>query len=197
MNPLNKSDLRLKPLSPGNVPSRIPRNIQSMITWDVVKVNSTIVLSTTAIVETNFAFSLSQHPQSAQWVALFDQWCIPMASVTFTSEMPPGATGTPAFLTTALDWDNATSLGSIATLQDFGSAQVLILEPGKSVTRTVLPCAKPVVGSTTNFGVSRMWIDSAFPGLSQFGIRSIASIPQNVYSVNATVTIYFAFRNSI
>lgn len=197
MSPMNSADLVVKPPSMLNVPNSVPRNLQNQVVFDIVKVTSVVNLSTSAISENNYVFSLTSHPQSSNWAVLFDQWTIPQASVTFTSEMPPGNTGTPAVLTTALDFDNNTSLGSVAQLQDFSSARVLVLEPGASVTRSIRPAIKPTLNGVSNSGVARSWVDSAQPAINFLCIRSIATTAQTVYSVNVTVTIWYAFRNSI
>lgn len=197
--PANKGDLRCKPPS-GQIPSSVPRNIPSMLAWDIVKFDTVIAISTSQV-ETNFLFTLTQHPQAAQWTALFDQWCIPQASVTFRTEMPPGTTQSVPMLYTALDFDSLGNLGSISSIEDFSTCQVTSMSPGRSVTRSIKPCVKMSVqtgGSNTNASLGRVWQDSGSPGTSWFGIRSIIGpTSSSGFNLIATSTIWYAFRSQI
>lgn len=198
--PTNQGDLRTKPPT-SRIPSSVPRNIPSMIVWDVVKYDTAIAVSSSAITETNFSFSLSSHPQSSSWIALFDQWCIPQASVTFRTEMAPGTTQSVPILYSALDFDSLGNLGSVTSIEDFASCVVTSMPPGKSMTRSVKPCLKVSVqtgGANSNGGVQRCWIDSGSSGTQLFGIRSIvSSTSASGFNIIATVTVWFAFRSQI
>lgn len=200
MNPTNRGDMSVKPPDNSNVPKSIPRNIQSVIAWDIVKVNS-LITGSSAIVETNFAASLATHPQANSWSALFDQWCIPQFTVEFDSQIPPGATNIPPVLYTALDFDNVTTLGSIQLLEDFSTAEARQLTTGVRTMRSVRPTVKVVQGiagpSTSTSGVSKaMWTDSGQQTTLYYGIRSILGISPSTV-INVTWTIWYAFRNQI
>jgi len=199
-NPTNKADLTIKPPDNRNVPRRIPRNVQSLIAWDSVKVNS-IITGTSSIVETNFGAMLSTHPQSSSWQTLFDQWTIPQFTVEFDSQIPPGSTSIPPVLYTALDFDNVSNLGSIQALEDYSSSEARQLTTGVRVMRSVRPSVKVVQGvsggSTSTSGVQgAMWVDSGQNTTVFYGVRSILGISPSTV-LNVTWTIWYAFRNQI
>jgi hypothetical protein len=176
----------------------IPLSLRNLVTYDKVLIRSTLSNSTSGISESNFGFSLNQHPQVSSWTALFDQWCIPQVSISFMSFMSPSSTGTLAELHTAVDFDNSTNLGSLASLDDYESAQVDLLAFNKVVTRSVKPCIKPDTSGASGNAVARSWIDSAFPGTLHFGIRAIlAQAATNATTLDVVQTIWFAFRNPI
>lgn len=182
-----------------NIPQRIPRQISAQIVWDVVRITSNISNSISAIVETNFSFNLSTHPEVSQWSALFDQWCIPQVAVTFTSTEPPGGTGNVPSLLTAVDFDNTTNLGSQTLLLEYENAQSVLLGPGMSHTRACHPCLKlSLASSGSSSGVDKMWCDSGTPGATWFGIRSIlGQSGVATVTLNVTQTLWYAFRNGI
>lgn len=196
MSPQARADLRVRPPNNANVPHSVPRSVPNQVVWDVVKIDGVVANSTTGLTETNFSFNLSQHPQASSWAALFDQWCIPQASVSFLSMVPPGSTTIPPRLYTALDFDNANALGSISSIEDYSTAQVVELQPQVRLVRSIKPCVKPVLlGSLA--GVERMWCDSGTNNVGWYGIRSIMSTSTAILQMSTTVTIWFAFRNQI
>jgi hypothetical protein len=193
----NKSDLRLKPPKMSTVPS-VPRSLANQIVFDTCTIRTTVSNSTSTISESNFAVSLSTNPQSASWAALFDQWCVPQFSVTWMSIEPPSFTGTTPELHTAIDFDNSVNLGSLAAIDDYGTARTDVLIFNKSVTRSVRPCVKPDASGTSGALTARSWIDCAQPGILHYGIRSIigqASTAATTLVVDTTV--WYAFRNTI
>lgn len=200
MNPLNQSDLRVKPLSLMNVPKVIPRGISSQVVWDVVKIDGTITGSSSGIVETNFNFGLSNHPQSTAWIALFDQWALPFFSVEFDSRTPPGFTTTTPMLYTALDFDSGNNVGSIQAIEDYGSAEATSMEPAARVLRSIRPSTKGAVGASVGSPQAVLngpvWCDSAYTNIPHYGIRSIVSTTAPVV-IGTTVTLWFCFRNTI
>lgn len=202
-NPTNRADLRIRPPRQSNVPKRIPRNVASLLAWDSVKVETTIAVPTTGVTETNYVFSLSLHPQASSWELLFDQFCIPMATVVFESQLPPGATFAPAQLVTGLDFDNNTALSTVANLEDYSTSESKTMACGSRVMRSVKPIPKNVVsnsGSSSFTGVlGPQWLDCAGtgPNIPHFCIRSILEASSTTYNIKVTQTIWFAFRNQI
>lgn len=190
------SDLQVRPPNARSVPSNVPRQVSNLLAWDVVKLRSTVNTSTTALTENNFSMALSQHPQASSWSVLFDQWCIPMFSLTIYSTQAPGASGTIPELHTALDFDNTTNLNSLATIDDFSTAQVDTLVLNKSVTRSIRPCMKPFVNGSLN-ALDRMWCDSNTSAVPWFGLRSIISQTTAAVPIVFEQTAWFAFRNQI
>jgi hypothetical protein len=197
---VNSSDLALKP-PVGAIPSRVPRQVGNQVVWDVIKLDSTITTTAGgASTETNFGFSLSQHPSQNNWTALYDQWCIPQASVTFRSNVPPGSLSTSPTLYTAIDFDNIGTLGSVTLIEDFSSCVATQMFPQNSVTRSVKPCNS--LSNRTTAGLqaatlARMWVDSGSNQTNFFGIRSIATPTTTAVTLSVTVTLWFAFRNQI
>lgn len=202
MNPTNHADLLIKPPDPRNVPRRIPRNIGKMVTWDIFKQNMTIANSGSGLVETNYSFYVTLNPQYATWLTLFDQYCIPQASIEFDSLTPPGQTYSSPVLYTALDFDNASLINTVAAIEEYDSCEVIVMAPEKRHLRSVRPCAKGVTVNTSGSGTSvsellgPIWIDSASTATVHYGIRSLCNF-FNAGSVNVTLTMYTAFRNHI
>lgn len=196
MNPTNRMDLTIRPPAP-MIPTSVPKQVSNKVAWDTVKVSSSITVSTSGISETNFNFNLSQHPQASSWQALYDQWCIPQASVTFNSQYPSNANFAPAQLVTALDFDNSTNLSSISLLEDFSTCNQQMLAEGVIHTRSVKPCVKTQLGTTANSGLGRTWCDCSVSTTPWYGIRSIIGVSGGNYFVTVTYQIWFAFRNQI
>jgi hypothetical protein len=174
--------------------------MSNKVVWDLVKFDTSITVPTSGIIETNFQFNLNQHPQVSNWTPLFDQWCIPQASVTFLSQLPPGATAPPSTLYTALDFDSVGTLGSVTAIEDYATCVVASMDTGRSVTRSVRPCTKLSTQQTStnvNSSMNRSWQDSGAAGTPHYGIRSISTGNGAGYNIVATTTIWFAFRNQI
>jgi hypothetical protein len=178
----------------------MPPGWQNQVAFDTVKITSTINISASAIVETNFTFSLLDHPQQGNWAALYDQWCIVEASITFRSQLPPGSSAAPVDLYTAIDFDSNGTLGSIAAIEDFGTSAVCLMAHGAVTTRSVRPCVKVSLGqsgSNVNSGMATPWIDSGATGTLHYGIRSIAAQASASYNIDVVRTISYGFRNTI
>jgi hypothetical protein len=198
MKPSQRADLAIRP--PNNTVMPRPLSavrIGNQIYHDVVKIQSTITSSTTVITETGFQFNLSQHPQNGSLTALFDQWCVVMASVTVASQLPPGSTAVPGTLYSAIDFDNNTALGSIPLIEDFSSCRVQVMQPTSVHTRSVAPCSKTSLSGTASAGVQRSWIDSSQPSTPNYGVRVTIGITPAVQTYLVTTTVEFGFRNNI
>jgi hypothetical protein len=164
----------------------------------MVKVRSSITTNTGSIVETNYNWQLSTHPEYTAWASLYDQWCIPQVSVTFMNQEAPGSTSQLPELHSALDFDNVANLGSIQAIDEFGTAAVVTLQPGRGYTRSIRPCLKIAGSNTTSQAVGREWCDCGVVGTSWNGIRTIfatAAVGTNLIIVETT--LWYAFRNSI
>jgi hypothetical protein len=199
MQPFNKADLRIKPPKTA-IPRGMPKRIANQVVWDSVRYDVTITVSTSTVTETNYSFTLTSHPQYASWTALYDQWCIPQASVTFRAENAPGATSGTATLYTALDFDNITAITSIPNIEDFGTCAQTEMIPGKTVTRSIRPCVKVSTqqgSGNANSTLARAWQDCGSNTVPWFGIRSMTSVAGGTYTIRSTVCLYFAFRNQI
>jgi hypothetical protein len=198
MNPTNSADLQVKPPSLFNVPSRIPRNLQKQVVWDVIKINAQVNFPTTGgLAEFNSSFALSSHPQVTNWQALYDQFSIPQASVEFDSLLPPGSTANPGILYIALDFDSTASVGSIAAIEDFSTCEVVPMTAQMRHLRSVHPTVRSTTSSGNNLINKSMWIDTAAPTTLFFGIRALVNQIPTAYTINVTTTIWFCFRNQI
>lgn len=197
-NPTNKTDMTVKPPTIFNVPKSVPRNIASRIAWDSVKINSSNTFSST-ILETNYSFTMSQHPQSSSWLTLFDQYSIPQVTIEWDSTLAPGATTSSPMLYTALDFDSDGALGSVQRIEDFSTSEAHCMTPQHRFMRSVRPTTKIQVNTTSGnspLGVlGPTWVDSSDATAKFFGIRSILGIGTG--SFNVTTTIWYCFRNQI
>lgn len=196
MNPTSRADLVIKPPTMTNVPSSVPRSIQSMVTWDTVKFDTQISVGSSGITEQTFYFTLQLHPQYASWAALFDQYCVVQASVTFRSEIAPGSTSLPPIMYTALDFDGNANLSTVTAYEDFSTCELKTMSTGAVVTRSIKPCCKPYV-ATGNFVVARSWVDTSNTTVPHYGIRSLFVNNGGAETVLATSTVWYAFRNQI
>jgi hypothetical protein len=198
---MNRGDLSIRPPNMRNVPQVVPRNVAGMLFWDTVKVDSTITIPASGVVETNFSFNLSQHNESSSLTTLFDQWTIPQVSITFESALAPGSTTGPAQFHTALDFDNITNISTVAAIEDFPSCNSVAMQPQTRFVRSVKPSARSYStsgGSGNNaLIVGPQWVDCAVPGVPFFGIRTIGTSAGASYGINVTTLIWFCFRNQI
>jgi len=192
----NKGDLALKP--PGNRVPRIPKSLRNQIVWISGSMElSTITWSTSVVIENNYSFILQNLPNYTSCQNLFDQYCIAQASVSLYSGYPPGATGTPPKLYTAIDFDNSTNLGTVAAIEAYASCKIVDFTIGKVVTRSVSPCVKTNVSNVANAGVAQSWVDCAQSSINHFGIRTMFGISGSSYSCQPTLQLVVAFRNVI
>lgn len=196
MTPSSSSDLRVRPPTSKNVPTSVPRNIASQVVWDVLKFDIVATVPTSGILEANDNFSLSNHPQASSWTTLFDQYCIPQASITYQSLYPSGSTFAPATMYTALDFDSNGTLGSVAAIEDFTTCAVKTMGTNQRVVRSIRPCNEVSTGSSIS-DLSRNWHDSTVPNIPHNGIRFIVGSAATSYNIRKTVTVWYAFRNQI
>jgi len=194
MTPQSRADLQIRPPTT-NIPARVPRQVSNHDVWDIVKIPFQLSTVANNFVETNFSFSLNNHPQSAVWTQLFDQWCISQVSMAFESLTPAGSTVILPKLYTALDFDNTTAVGSVANLCDFATCEVSALFPQKQFVRSIKPCIK-ITNATGAATLGRAWQDSAFPATLWFGFRTIldnTNTPTVYPAVQGTATVWYAF----
>jgi hypothetical protein len=201
MNPMDRSDLAIRPPRPSNVPRSVPRNLQSLISWDVVKFDQTLTSSSSAITESGFAAQFSNHPKFASWANLFDQYAIPMFSVEFDSECPPGYTNPPPVLYTAIDFDNTSPTGSAASMEDYSTCEYMVMSPGTRQLRSVRPCVRKVTDTGGSFSAVSVdgpsWIDTISSTVPHYGIRSLLGVSSGgTIQVQVTTTVWFCFRNA-
>jgi len=191
--PVNRSDLSIKPPS-ARIPTNVPSQIANVIFWDVTNVRSTMAYAV-GITESNFAFSLASHPKVASLQTIFDQWCIPLVSVTWMNLSSPGSLNVLPELHTAIDFDGIATLGSIAAIDQYDTIIVTPMADGKKYTRSVRPSnVSTLTGGSGS--VPGSWCDVATPSVNFNGIRSIIN-NLSAYATGSIIVEYncwFAFR---
>jgi hypothetical protein len=195
--PINSADLSTKPMKP-TCPNSVPKQINNALTWDVVKLRTPVTL-TSGLVEANVAVSLATHPQSASWMALFDQWCIPQFSVTWYLTVPLGSVTNLPELHTALDFDNISNFGNLQSIDDFDNCVVEVMVPNKRYTRSIKPCTKITGPTSAGALLGRNWCDSSASATAWNGIRAgyNSLSPLSSGNVFYETTIWYCFRNRI
>lgn len=175
-----------------------PRQILNQVYWIRQSSPGTITTSTTVITEINSSFSASGNLlQSAQYLAVFDQYCL--HSVTYTIQNPNNnsAVGSLPQVFTAIDFDNTTNLGSTTAISAYGSCNIAVLAPGEGVTRFVRPCQLGFVQPSTTLVSTRQWVDSVNTNASFFGVRTIVSPTSAAIILDQSFSLIWAFRNNI
>jgi len=178
-----------------------PKNFLTSIYWTRQTVTGfdLITTSVSVITENNYAFVLSSLDDYAALCGIFDQYCIYGVTITLTYGAGNSGTSVQTIpVCTAIDYDNVANLGSMALLTDFGTFNETILTPGVSLVRMVRPCVATAayVSSFVGFTTERVWIDSASPGVSHYGFRTIIPATGAVAKVNAVFEYIVGFRNA-
>jgi len=195
----NKRDLKIRPPIPTKVPNSVPRSLGSQIVFDRSMTRNTFSSSGGGISELNSSWSLNTHPEVSSWKILFDQYTLVEASITFWSQEATSSAGSMTELHTALDFDSAGNLGSLAAIDDFGTAQVDFLVFSKKVTRSIRPCTMADVASVSSLSPTRVWLDCATSTAALwYGIRAMtAPVSGATSNITLMTTLVWAFRNQI
>jgi hypothetical protein len=189
-----------------NLVSAPPRNIPNQTYWIEISNDSQIGVSSTGITEANFAFQASNISSFANFAACFDQYCLYSVCVSFASMSFAGTTGVnaPFRLYSAIDYDSVAVLGSKLLLQAYGSFEYAALaqDGASSFMRYVKPCLSYAQESSTLLpvpsGISRAWIDSAYPSITHYGLRTIVdTYPSTIAAaIEVSFTYVIGFRNN-
>jgi len=173
-----------------NVPFNL---IQTQAASGISLTSSTTVPTFTA---TNF--TLSGLDQAASLQAVFDQYRIKMIEVSFhprVSQESSTSANTGIF-TTVVDVDDSTTLSSIGSANDFSTA--LTGRGFDSQVRTFVPHVAGAVysGAFTSFSnLTSPWIDTLSPNVQHYGIKTAWSSTDSVYTFDASVRVWYQFRN--
>lgn len=175
--------------------------MSNQIFWTKFKQDGQISVSNISVTETNYDFMASGIPGVSNFLACFDQYCIHSVVITFSSN---ANVTTPFRLWTALDYDSVSAIGKSGILA-FSNCAFASLAGGGDTSheRLVFPCVAPQVTGTSSLpqagGVGRMWLDSAYPNIIHYGVRSVVDTWINVASlaIEVTYTAVFGFRNGI
>lgn len=177
-----------------------PRSISNQIHWVKGTNEKSTTISASVPTEFTINFNLSDFTNLAGLAGYFDQFCIYSATVNINfnyTGATPNALGT---MITAIDYDNVTFLGAFSEYEAYESALTTKVTATQSVQRLIKPCVAPALysGSAfTNYGISRMWVDSASPGTPHYGFRSYF-ISNTGTTLTATFDYHcvFGFRNT-
>jgi len=184
-----------------NIVQTPPRQMSNQIFWTKFKQDGQINVSNISVSENNYDFMASGIPGVANFLACFDQYCIHSVVATFSSN---ANVTTPFRLWTAIDYDSVSSIGKAGILA-FSNCAFSSLAGGgdSSHERLLFPCVAPQVTGTSSLpqagGVGRMWLDSAYPNIIHYGLRSVVDTWVNVstLAIEVTYTAVFGFRNGI
>jgi hypothetical protein len=184
-----------------NIVQTPPRQMSNQIFWTKFKQDQTISVSNIAVTETNVDFTAAGFPGVSNFLACFDQYCIHSVVVTFSSN---ANVTTPFRIWTAIDYDSISTIGKAALLAYSNCCFASVAGDGStSHERLIYPCTAPQLTGTSSLpqagGVGRSWIDSAYPNIQHFGLRSIVDLWVNfsTLAVEITFTAVFGFRNGI
>lgn len=178
-----------------------PKNFPRMIFWIQATVEWSFSV-TSALTEANRTFQLSDVAGYTAYTGAFDQFCIYAVIQRYTPGLGNALTAYAGEITTAIDLDNITNLGSYATLLSYGTSLTSEVIYGLSMERKILPCVStPLVNNTetiTGYNVARNWIDSAYASTPHFGSRCIVSNSASTgYSFVVNQTYILGFRNTV
>jgi hypothetical protein len=198
-----RTDLTFRPRT-NVVPDKIPRNLRDAYHWFRRSTStfgagtSSITGSTSADVETNYSFLLSDLVSYTEFTTLFDQYCIVAVELMFLPTVNVVDNGTSTDLgrlITAIDHDSSANITQAGIRQYIS---VSISEGYVAQTRIVYPRIDNAVlnssSALTSLGNIRMWIDCAYPAVSHYGIRTVltqASVSAAVYRVEAEYIVCF------
>jgi len=166
-------DVTRRPMVPSLSGIRIPDQVESQIHWFRTDFSSSVAANTTTITELNTAFQLSSLPNVTSITNLFDQYCIFCVYGRFKFNGTLGTNTTSRYFT-ALDYDNVNNVGSVASIQRYGTMVESDLFSVQE--RYVEPCNAPALYNGSAFsayGQDRMWVDSANGNVPFYGIRCL------------------------
>lgn len=181
-----------------------PRDLTSQIFWVRGKRQAVITVSNTVPTEMNFPFAFSDLPNLVGVASYFDQYSIYSVVCNVTCDFEGAGSTLYSFGTcvTAIDYDNVNNLGSLASIESYGSAVTQEFSTGQSIQRYVKPCVAPALytsGATfSGYGVQRQWIDSASTGVPHYGFRTFF-VSNTVSGLSATADFSYVIglRNNI
>jgi len=185
-----------------NIVQRPPKQLSNQIFWCQMSSDDLISLSNVSTTEANVIFAGNSFNGFSAAAAFFDQYCIYCVTVTLSSLVVEASF--PAIQCyTAIDYDSVSNIGK-AALEGYSSFNYTSLGSGgqDSLVRLIKPCiANQVTSSNLPVpgGVSRQWIDIAYPSVQHYGFRNIFDTYTAVVTnaVHRVYTAVFGFRNNI
>jgi len=179
------------------------KNFLNQITWVQAKKQIVTSISNSVPTESNLTFHLSDLPDILGLAGFFDQYCIYAVTVSIHPSFEGAGSTLYTFGTvvTAIDYDNAGTLGSIDAVESYGSAVTHELSPGQGIQRFIKPCVAPALytssASFSGYGVQRLWVDSSVTSVPHYGFRSFF-VSNTVSGLSCTFDLNYVigFRNN-
>jgi len=149
--------------------------------------------STTVPTFNNLTFALSNCPNVASYIALYDQYRLMQVEVW---TIPQGTTSNGIWKSVA-DYDNATNLGSIASADAYQNCHTTNFQLGQYRRFTPHSAVAMYAGTFTSFGnATCQWIDAANTGVLHYGIKYYFDpTPGAALTVDIVVRYWLQFRN--
>jgi hypothetical protein len=193
-----KEDVAYKPLSPWfNV--QIPKNIANQVVYIRQVVTDSLSSSTTTFTENNVVYTLTGYlNQATSYTNCFDQYYLAEAIMTVTNTAMISGNLADPIVYTAIDFDSAGNLGSVAAISAFGSCVASVLAGGQAITRYCKPCNSTSLITGTGAGVTRTWVDTSTPGVNFYGFRVLVNGAGSSASstFSRTHNLVWCFRNN-
>jgi len=200
-------DLKYKPISL-ILRQSPPLNYLSQPHWFNFTYDQNVVLAASGnFTLTSLTYSLNAAANAVTLSTNFDQYCIYWVKTRMFIDSNVGVStnvaATAGRIGTAIDFDNAGTIGSFLDLQSYATFEEAPLRFGNSYERELKPCVTPSVyngsASFSGYAVGRTWLDCANPGIPHYGLRVGTLGNPTVTSLNivAVTTMVLGFRNSI
>lgn len=184
------------------ISTRIPRVTQTTTVRGVG--HTTLTASSSANVAGAFDFRLANANVGGGFYDLYKieaiRWsCRPQNNAI---GLVTNSTTTLVELYCAIDYDDATTPSSAATLEAYSTC--LVLPPGQSCSRTFKPrmAVAAYQGAFTGYAsFAPTWIDVAYPNVQHYGVKyfipQATALQTQLQSWDITIEYFFTFKKSI
>jgi hypothetical protein len=181
-----------------NVVQSPPRKLSNQIYWSQFKYDQQFNVLSSGINESNLYFTATLFSSVSNFLAAFDQYCIHSIVVTFSSNISQTI---PIRLWTAIDYDSVTNLGSLLGIQGLSTCAFHSIVGDTSGERLLYPCIAPQQTAGVTLvpgGIGRAWLDSAYPAIHHYGLRTMSQFggTSATGGLEVTYTAIIGFRNS-
>jgi hypothetical protein len=201
-------DLIRRPIN-NRIVERPPKSVQSQVHWFEASFDYQVAISSSADTESNYALSVSVNTNfSAALINLFDQYCIYAISASIIpSTSAITSTGSSATVqlfnlgrvTTAIDFDSSSNLGSESAVQAFGTSNTSQATIGQAIQRFYKPCVDSslyVSSVSSGYAPARLWIDSSSSSTPHYGLRTYFSGSNVAWQADIVFTLLIGGRNN-
>jgi len=175
----------------------VPSNKPYKITQEVFS-SAFISTSTTLLTLKAVSFQLADLTQFASFTAVFDQYMITEIECWITARLEgeAAATTNTGYMFSVVDYDDKTALTSIADAQSYTN---VLATPGmmshyrRFVPHIAIASYSGAFTSFTNSGPQ--WIDSASSSVQHYGLKTVNTTTDAVYTYDLNVRYHISFRN--